>query len=121
MGSLLARSWVAAVVVFGMSFGACTPGYMNASELNRKEQGPSHCAARCEQLGMRMAALVLVSDQLPGCVCEPLGRPKASADGAADVGASAATTGYVVIAAAAAAARQQQVAQQQQQRSTTGK
>jgi hypothetical protein len=67
---------------------------------------------------MRMAALVLVSNELPGCVCEPLNKPKVPVDGAADVGASAATTGYVVIAAAAAAARQQQVAQQ---RSTSSK
>ena len=62
---------------------------------------------------MRMGALVLVADQLPGCVCQTLGSPNA-----ADVpaqGASAAVTGEIVVAAAAAAARQQQQQQQQQQ------
>jgi len=92
---------------------------MKAADLERKEQGPSHCAARCEELGMRMGALVLVGDDLPGCVCQPLivqGSPQAAppAAGASQEGASAATTGYVVLAAAAAAQRQQQQRQQQQ-------
>ena len=92
---------------------------MKASELDRKEQGPSFCAARCHELGMRMGALVLVSDQLPGCVCQPLSSPKEAEDAPAQ-GASAATAGEVVIAVAAAAAaeqRQQQQHQQQQEQS----
>lgn len=104
---------------FGASLLACTPGYMKAADLERKEQGPSHCAARCEELGMRMGALVLVGDDLPGCVCQPLivqGSPQATRPvvGPSPEGASAATTGYVVLAAAAAAQRQQQQQQQYQ-------
>ena len=93
----------------------CTPGYMKAEDLDRQEQGPSHCAARCHELGMRMGALVLVSNQLPGCVCQP----RHSAGSATSEGASAATTGHTVIMAAAAAARRQQQQQQQQQRQHT--
>ncbi len=100
--------------VLASSLMACTPGYMKASELDSKEQGPSFCAARCHELGMRMGALVLVSDQLPGCVCQPLASPKEAADVPAE-GASAATAGEVVIAAAAAAEQQQQQQRQQQQ------
>jgi hypothetical protein len=116
--------WVA-MAMYASGLAACQPGYIKASELERKEQGPSHCAARCEELHMRMGALVLVGDELPGCVCQPVEQrvpaPQAAnaTDGAgnvADEGASAATTSYaVVLAAAAAAQRQRQLAQQQQQ------
>lgn len=50
----------------------CQPGYMKASDLESRGQGPSACAKSCEDIGMRMAALVLVSNDLPGCVCQPL-------------------------------------------------
>ncbi|MEP7052123.1 MAG: hypothetical protein ABJB12_17290 [Pseudomonadota bacterium] len=95
------------------SLTACAPGYMKASELDQKEQGPSFCDARCHELGMRMGALVLVSNDLPGCVCQPLASPNAAE--APAQGASAATAGEVVIAAAAAAEQRQQQRQQQQQ------
>ena len=112
---MVVRFWVRAVGVLAVGLGACTPGYMKASDLEAKEQGPSHCAARCEELGMRMGALVLVGDDLPGCVCQPRYKaPPPANDDSAEEGASAATTGYVVLAAAAAAARQQQQQQQQQ-------
>ena len=105
----------------------CQPGYIKAGELEAQGQGPSACRKSCEDLGMRMTALVLVGNTLPGCVCQPLVKqepaplpgiaptnqtgPSASAED----GAAASTTGYVVIAAAAAAAREQQRQQQQQQ------
>jgi hypothetical protein len=89
----------------------CTQGYMKADDLNRNEQGPTHCAARCHELGMEMGALVLVSNQLPGCVCLPRGVRVQAEHG----GASAATVGFVIIAAAAAAQEQQRQQQQQQQ------
>jgi hypothetical protein len=57
--------------VFATGLAACSPGYMKASELESKHQGPADCEARCVELGMRMGALVLVSDTLPGCVCQP--------------------------------------------------
>ena len=99
------------VVLSVLAATACTPGYMKASELDKKEQGPSFCAARCHELGMRMGALVLVSNDLPGCVCQTLASPSNAADVPAQ-GASAAVAGEVVVAAAAAAARQQQQQQQ---------
>ena len=55
---------LAGVLLFNL--GACTPGYMKASELESKEQGPSFCAARCHELGMRMGALVLVANDEQG-------------------------------------------------------
>ncbi len=67
---------------FTMTLAACSPGYMKASDLAAKHQGPSDCEARCVELGMRMGALVLVSDSMPGCVCQPkppaVETPKAS-------------------------------------------
>jgi hypothetical protein len=109
---------------FATALAACNPGYMNASELASKHQGPSDCEARCVELGMRMGALVLVSDTLPGCVCQPKPPPgeapkpspgQAPTPDASQQGASAATTSYVVVAAAAAAARANQTQQQRQQ------
>ena len=58
-------------LAFSACFG-CRPGYIKASDLESKGQGPAACAKTCEDLGMRMAALVLVGDTLPGCVCQPL-------------------------------------------------
>ena len=109
-------------LVFGLSVvlsaSGCAPGYMKADELDRKEQGPAHCAARCHDLGMQMGALVLVGNQLPGCVCQPRGVPGPVSRDAA----SATTAGYtVMLAAAAAAYRQQQQQQQQQQQLNTSK
>jgi hypothetical protein len=122
------RVFLAVVLLgaFATGLAACSPGYMKASELESKHQGPSDCEARCVELGMRMGALVLVSDTLPGCVCQPKPPPvEAPKPGQAppptptpDVspqGASAATTGYVVAMAAAAAARASQTQQQRQQ------
>lgn len=91
----------------------CRPGYMKASELADKGQGPDECSASCRDLGMEMGALVLVSDQLPACVCQPQA-VRSPAHGSQS-GASGTAPGYVVIAAAAAA-RQRQIQQQQQQR-----
>jgi hypothetical protein len=106
----------------------CQPGYIKANELEAQGQGPSACRKSCEDLGMRMTALVLVGNTLPGCVCQPVVKqqplpgvaptPAAIQTGpaaAAEDGAAASTTGYVVLAAAAAAAREQQRQQQQQQ------
>src|SRR6478735_12423797 len=76
--SVQAMNWrfcAAVAGVFATALPACTPGYMKASELESKHQGPSDCEARCAELGMRMGALVLVSDTLPGCVCQPKPAP----------------------------------------------
>src|SRR3954469_16561378 len=73
------RYWPATLGVFATSLAACSPGYMKASELESKHQGPSDCEARCVELGMRMGALVLVSDTLPGCVCQPTPPPASTA------------------------------------------
>jgi hypothetical protein len=116
-----------------LSLAACTPGYMKASDLERLEQGPRDCEKSCNDLGMRMVAMVLVSNQLPGCVCQPMlvalpvpppapGAPPAlpaAQNDSAQVGAAAAVSGEVVIAAAAAAYNQQQ--QRQANKSPSGK
>src|SRR6187431_1447610 len=104
------RNWTTTLGVFATALAACSPGYMKASELESKHQGPADCEARCVELGMRMGALVLVSDTLPGCVCQPKPKPaeapkpsgtEAPTSDAAEQGASAATTSYVVAAAVA--------------------
>jgi hypothetical protein len=118
--------WQGAAVLLALTAG-CTPGYIKASQLEERGQGPAACAKSCEELGMRMAALVLVGNDLPGCVCQPLpvrgasdpqtASPPNAASSQFNDGAAASTTGYVVLAAAAAA-RQQQQAQQNQQNAT---
>ncbi|HYP77384.1 MAG TPA: hypothetical protein VER12_15545 [Polyangiaceae bacterium] len=129
------RFCAAVAGVFATALPACTPGYMKASELESKHQGPSDCEARCAELGMRMGALVLVSDTLPGCVCQPKPPPPPAAlpapgqvpppapppssdqtptSDASQQGASAATAGYAVIAAAARGNQTQQQRQTQQ-------
>lgn len=73
------------------------------------------CTKACEQVGMRLSAIVFVNEY-GGCVCEPAG-PRAAAPGDASpvAGASgAATGGLVSILAAEAAQRQAQQAQQAQ-------
>jgi hypothetical protein len=107
------RIGLLAVVALGLSGVGCTPGYMTAKNLESRGQGPAACEKSCADLGMRMAALVLVGNELPGCVCQPLHvqgapleAPKPSAE--SDSGAAASTTGYVVLAAAAAARQQQE-------------
>jgi hypothetical protein len=123
---------LSALALFALA--GCRPGYIKASDLESKGQGPSACAKSCEELGMRMAALVLVGDTLPGCVCQPVTvqspTPKVDAPAVppavpsaapsttpppppAAEGAAAATIGYVVIAAAIAA-QQSQDAQKRQ-------
>jgi hypothetical protein len=103
----------------------CAPGYIKSNELESKGQGPSACSKACQDIGMRMTAMVLVGDTVPGCVCQPVtmapaGSPSAptppSNEGAPQEGAAASSGGYVLIAAAAAAHQQQEQQRQQQQR-----
>ena len=60
---------------------------MKASELESRDQGPTACAKSCEDIQMRMVAMVLVSNDLPGCVCQVLEQQRAATPGAAAVGA----------------------------------
>lgn len=125
---------LAALFLLGVSSFGCRPGYLKASDLESSGQGPAACAKSCEEIGMRMAALVLVGNSLPGCVCQPVaaqapaqkaetppaaGAPAAPAQpepapaaapgpDAVNEGAAASTTGFVVIAAAVAAERAQE-------------
>ncbi len=105
-------------------WGCAQTGYIKADDLETSGRGPSGCMKSCEDLGMRMAALVLVSNSIPGCVCQPINvqgappqpnAPAANAPAQLDGGAAASTTGYVVLAAAAAAQQQQQQQQIQAQ------
>jgi len=109
----MTRAWV---LVLGAGLVGCAPGYIKSSDLEAREQGPAACNKSCKELGMRMTALVLVGDQQPGCVCQPLITEGAPAPAAAttEQGAAASTTGFVVIAAAAAAQRQAELERQQQ-------
>jgi hypothetical protein len=112
--------WLAMSVV---SLVGCAPGYIKSSDLEARDQGPTACAKSCEDIGMRMTALVLVGNEQPGCVCQPVAKespnpllqPPAPPAGASQEGAAASTTGYVVIAAADAARRQSERQRQQQQ------
>ena len=84
---MLAGSFLAAAA------GGCAPGYVKAADLESAKQGPQHCAARCHELGMEMGALVLVSNMMPGCVCQPRGavqQPERSAHAAAGITGGAA-------------------------------
>ena len=123
--------FVAALVASGISGGCAPGGYINQEDLESRNQGPRGCAKSCEELGMRMTAMVLVGSSVPGCVCQPLvqagpvaapvaipapaGAPGASLDpNVTEAGAAASTGGFVVIAAAAAARQQQEQMQRQQ-------
>ncbi|HKY38914.1 MAG TPA: hypothetical protein VJN18_23405, partial [Polyangiaceae bacterium] len=70
-GMLLQAGKLGALLL-GPTLSACAPGYMKASDLERRGQGPTACAQACEDLKMKMVAMVLVSDTLPGCVCQVL-------------------------------------------------
>jgi hypothetical protein len=112
MTSLAKRVFALVSLISGASFSVgCSHGYMRAEDLSHAKRGPEDCVASCHDLGMEMGALVLVSDTLPACVCQPVGAKGAPTAG----GASGSVGGYVVIAAAAAAAQQQQQQMQQQQ------
>ncbi len=99
--------FVTATVCLALS--ACAPGFIKVKDLNTLEQGPSHCADRCAELEMQMGAFVMVSNQVPGCVCVPRDTENAPVSQSA----AAASMGHIVIMAAAAAARQKQQEQQQ--------
>ena len=74
-----------------LALNGCAPGYVKASELEQRDQGPSACAKSCSDLGMRMVAMVLVGDTLPGCVCQVLpvqGNPAPAPASAVDAGSS---------------------------------
>jgi hypothetical protein len=111
------------LVVLGVTLLGCAPGYIKSADLEAREQGPTACARSCEDIGMRMTALVLVGNEQPGCVCQPVAKespqplvpPAVAPAGAPQEGAAASTTGYVVIAAADAARRQSERQRQQQQ------
>jgi hypothetical protein len=62
---------------------ACQPGFIKADKLESRGQGPSACAKSCEGIGMRMAAMVLMGDETPGCVCQPLTVQPSAAPGVA--------------------------------------
>jgi hypothetical protein len=107
---------LAPILLMAAWLGGCSPGYIKPSDLESREQGPKHCAARCYELGMDMGALVLVSDQLPGCVCVP----RASAGKTAPLGAGASTTGVIVLAAAVAARAEQRRQEEQREHGFPG-
>lgn len=78
-----ARTSLLGVLLLGAALPACAPGYMRASELERRDQGPTACSKSCQDLGMRMVAMVLVSNDIPGCVCQVLETQNANPPSAA--------------------------------------
>ena len=115
-------------VLWAWGVSACTPGYIKSSELEIKGQGPAACSKACTDIGMRMTAMVLVGDTVPGCVCQPVtvapptppvpagaAPVPAPAAGSPEHGAAASPGGYVVMAAAAAPRQQQEQQRMQQQ------
>jgi hypothetical protein len=111
------QSFLALALLLVPTWMGCTPGYQSPAELDRAKLGPGHCAKSCYELGMRMAALVLVESAAAGCVCEPLqgpppppvGYPPAPPPGApppqhSSLGATGVAAGFVVIKARQAAA-----------------
>jgi hypothetical protein len=69
------------------------------------------CAARCEELGMRLGAIVLIHNSA-GCVCEPQG----SASHAAGVSGVASGAAVVMDEEATARAAQQKEEEERQRR-----
>ena len=96
------------LVSIATTAGGCYRGYASASDLESSERGPADCHQSCEDLGMRMAAFVLVQNNVSGCVCEPT-----NVQGQRSGSIGAVAGGHVVIEAA----REQQQQQQQQQTS----
>jgi hypothetical protein len=106
----------ATFAVLGLSLTGCATGYMDAADLDRRGQGPSACSKSCQDIGMRMVAMVLVSDQLPGCVCQVMEEQKAPAPATPPAAeqntptesSAASTVGVVVVAASVAREKQRQ-------------
>lgn len=95
-----------------VSLAACGPhGYARATELEERDQGPTGCSNRCTELGMEMAALVLVGPNMSGCVCQPVRTsggsvmPTLSAAAAGDAAIEVVLAEQRAAAAAAAARR----------------
>lgn len=107
------RHLTAAAAVAALALAGCT----TIAPVQRRvdpDTLPS-CTKACEQVGMRLSAIVFVTEY-GGCVCEPAAPRAAGPAGTTPVaGASgAATGGLVTILAAEAAQRQAQQAQQAQ-------
>ena len=89
----------------------CGRGYASARDLESAERGPAQCGQSCHELGMRMAAFVLVQNNVSGCVCEPVERQAGERTGST----AAVAGGHVVIQAQQDQQRRQQQQQQTQQ------
>jgi len=72
MGWTVGLGWGVLLLLGALSSAACQPGYIKADKLESRGQGPSACAKSCESMNMRMTAMVLVGDDIPGCVCQAL-------------------------------------------------
>ena len=68
----MSRMWrgLCALIVVG-ALGCAPHGFRTAEQLGQLGLGPADCARSCEELGMQMAALVLVQHSYSGCVCQP--------------------------------------------------
>jgi hypothetical protein len=93
---------------------SCTTTRPVSGVLSLPKDTPQVCAKHCDSIGMRLAAVVIISSS-EGCVCEPNEGARATArEGAAAAGIAP------ILAAAAAAAAGAQQQQQQQRHGSTG-
>ncbi|BDG01881.1 hypothetical protein [Anaeromyxobacter oryzae] len=114
---------VAAVVAL-LAAGCATSPAVDPSVRLRPETRPE-CAAHCEQLGMRLGAVVLIKNAA-GCVCQPREAPPAQGTAAppaseprAEVeGGGAAVTGGALVIALEEEARQRNATAGQPQPTT---
>lgn len=60
----------------------CTTSPAVAAHVKLRPQTRTDCETRCDQLGLRLAAVVLVMNA-EGCVCEPAGAAQSAAPGVA--------------------------------------
>ncbi|HLL23141.1 MAG TPA: hypothetical protein VK427_13465 [Kofleriaceae bacterium] len=80
----------------------CYQPIESATTLEVPRERANECVAVCHQLGMRMTAMVVITDRA-GCVCEPEPAHVPSSPGAPSAAAGTAPGGAVSAAAAAAA------------------
>lgn len=85
--------------------GGCQHGFASTESLEQAGLGPTACAQSCRDMGMEMAAIVLVQHSYSGCVCQPT--PSAGGEGLSALVAGVAG-GQVAIDVAQQQSRQHQ-------------
>lgn len=71
-----------------LAVGCATTAPAVSKYVKLRPETRSECAARCEEMGMRLGAVVLIQDSA-GCVCEPQDSSSSAAGAAAVAGGAA--------------------------------